>query len=1022
MQYTVLGPVGFRSRDHFHAAGTAKEQSVLAILLMERGRAVSARTLADRLWDDHPPPQFRATLQAHISRLRRRLRESGQQNEVIASSQAGYRIDVPADQVDVHCFDLLVSRAQARATQDPLSARESLRQAEALFHGEPLAGLSGTWAETIRRILTDKRRTVLLRRLELDLQTGGSPDEAVAELTELASGSRVDQRVIELLMIALDRAGRPDDALALYQDVRVRLRDEAGTYPRAELRMLHQRLLNGSAQHPPAASAQPITPRAVDTLDPDPPYVAGREQELAAILAAVGTDLQAGKRGATFAIDGLAGIGKTTVALQAAHLLRSRCPDGALQINLHSHDPHLPPLDPRQALTQLLDAIGTPWRELGRADTVPALAALWRRRTSGRRLLILLDDVSDTAQIELLIPATAGTIVLLTSRRRLTGTPGNRQYTLGPLPDTAATALLSHITDRALPQDEDLVRFTRCCGGLALAITVAAGHLRSRPVWTVGDLVSRLSTTSQSLADDPLTGPIHTAFAMSFQTLGSTLRDLLGYIAAHPGPDIGLPTAAAMSGASLADTDVRLDALVDHRLLDQTGAHRYRLHDLLRQYVLAQADEQQSLDNQRGADRAVAFYEAAAARADHALHPRRRELLYPAPSAPVEGVNLDTSEQARTWLDTESLNLSAVIARSVQLGRGRQVGLLPHALAQHLDRRGRWHQALQHVNDLLAGPDADSPGAEPDTVKACLLTDQARLFIRVGQWDKALQSAEAALAIWNAGDDRYGQADAYIQLGRAHAAAERYTEAIQTYRTAAALYETLGDHSRVAVAQDHWATMAFELGHQDEAFCLGRQALDIARQQNDLEVICDALINLGEMYRRTDQNGEALTCFQEARTLSGTLGDPLISAVLNYNIGAIYAHAAEYHRALVSFEDALERFRELGDQRSEIDCLIPVATAHTRLGDHEAAFKELRLGAELAEQTRDQSRQVQVRLALGEAYAAIGDSRQAISTYESALKIAEQLAAVSEQDQAHRALSELYTKLDMHDQAQGHRR
>jgi DNA-binding SARP family transcriptional activator/tetratricopeptide (TPR) repeat protein len=1020
MQYTVLGPVGFRSDDRFQAAGNPKEQGVLAILLMERGRAVSAQMLADRLWDEHPPQQFRSTLQAHISRLRRRLRETGLLTEVIASNQAGYRIDVPADHVDVHHFDLLVSRAQARVGVDPRSARTLLRQAEALWSGEPFAGLGGMWVETIRRILTDKRRTVLLRRLELDLQTGGDADEAVAELTGLASGSRIDQRVIELLMIALDGAGRTDDALALFHDTRNRLREEAGTDPRPELRTLHQRLLNGPVKQQPPVPERRSAPETVDTLNPDPPYVAGREEELATILAAVAADLRSGKRGSVMAIEGLPGVGKTTLALQAAHLLRSRCPDGALQINMHSHDPHLPPLNPQQALTQLLDAIGTPWRELGRADTLVALQALWRKRTNGRRLLVLLDDVSDAAQIELLLPPTAGMIVLITSRRRLTGLPDSHQFALGLLPDSAATALLAHITDRTLPHDDDLVRFTRCCGGLALAITVAAGHLRSRPVWTVGDLVDRLSTTSQSLADDPLTGPIHTAFAMSYQTLSNPLRDLLRYLAAHPGPDIGLPAAAAMSGAALADADIRLDALVDHRLLEHTSAHRYKLHDLLSQYILAQSDEQQNMDNRRGVDRAIAFYQTAAARADHALHPRRRELRYPVASAPVAGVDLDTPEQARLWLDSEDPNLSAVITWSVRLGCGRQVGLLPHVLAQHLDRRGNWPQALQLIEQLLAAPDTDSPYDQPDTVKARLLTDHAGLSFRACRYEDALQSGQTALAIWKADDDRYGQADAHIQIGRAHDAAGHRDQAIDAFRTAAALYESLGDLSRVAVAEDQWAVTAFEQGHPDEAIARGGHALETARRQNDLPVICDVLINLGEMYRRVDENGEALACFQEARTLSGTLGDPLNTASLDVNIAAVYERAGNHRRALASMQAALQKFRQLGDHRNEIESHILLATVHTSLGHHDAAFEELRNAAELAAQTHDQLRLFQVRLAEGRTHSATGDARRAVDAYKSALAIARQTTALPEQASAHRALSELYASLDMHDHAQRH--
>ncbi|NUP53860.1 MAG: tetratricopeptide repeat protein [Catenulispora sp.] len=1036
MQYNVLGPIGLVHQDHFYGAGTAKEGAVLAILLMERGRAVSPQTLADRLWDEHPPEKYRSSLHAYVSRLRRRLREAGDLEDVITSDLAGYRMDVPVGQVDVHRFDLLVSQAQARAASDPQAARKLFRQAEALWKGEPLAGLPGAWADTIRRVLTDKRRTALLRRIELDLTTGGSADDAVAELTELASG-RVDQRAAELLMTALDAAGRPGDALAVYRDVRERLRAETGTDPRPGLRMLHQRLLNGSAAQPAAAvlsvglagspkqpgAVDPATPAPglVDTLDPDPPHVAGREEDLSALVSAVAADLRPGTRGAVFAIDGLAGIGKTTLAVHAAHLLRSRCPDGALQVNLHTHDPHLPPLDPRQALTQLLEAIGTPWRELGRADTLPALAALWRMRTSGRRLLLVLDDAQDTAQIEALIPASAGTIVLVTSRRRLTGPPGIRQRTLGPLPDAAATEILAHITDRTLPDDDDLARFTRSCGGLALAITVAAGHLRSRPVWTVGDLVARLSTTSRALAEDPLTGPIHTAFAMSYQALSGPLRDLLRYIAAHPGPDIGLPAAAAMSGGDLADTDVRLDVLVDYRLLDHAGPHRYRVHDLLRQYILAQADEEESRDSQRGVDRAIAFYEAATARADHALHPRRRALHYPAASVAQDGVRLDTAEQARTWLDAEQLNLVAVTAWAAQVGRQGRIGLLPHVLAQHLDRRGLWQQALQQIELLLAAPESAWSDQGSETVRARLLTDRAGLFIRTDELDRALQAAHAALAIWDAYGDRYGQADALFQIGRAHCVAEHHDQAVQAFSTAAVLYESLGDLSRVAVTEDQWAVATFQQGHHDQAFAYANQALDVARRENDLAVICDVLINLGEMHRRVGAHREALACFQEAHTLSATLGDPLITAVLGNNIGAVYEHAGDHQRALVSCKAALNQFRALGDHRSEIDSLILLASAHTHLADHRAAFEDLRLATELAQRAHDQRRQFQAHFAAGSTHFAVGDTPRAIAAYSRALGIARQAAALLEQTQAHRALSELFTRLSKLGLAQEHR-
>lgn len=1023
MQYKMLGPVGVRVREHFHLAGSPREQAVLAVLLMERGRAVAARTIADRLWDDDPPDSFRSTLASYVSRLRRQLRSADESAGIIAGGPTGYRLDVPVDQVDVHCFDQLVSQAQSRAATDRFAAQRLFRQAEALWSGEPLAGLTGAWAATVRRILTDKRRAATLRRIELDLYDDGAAAEAVAELTELAAANRTDERVAKLLMTALGRDGRNTEALAVFRDLRALLHEVTGTEPGPELRSLHQRLLNGTTRAQPAPAPATVDRRSnqssIDTLDFAPAHLAGRDADLSILIDGVTTDLRVGKRAAIFAVGGLPGAGKTALALHAAHQLRSRCPDGALQINLHAHDPHLPPLDPREALTQLLDAFGTPFRELARADTLPALAALWRRRTAGRRLLLLLDDVQGPAQIESLIPATPGTIVLITCRRRLTGPPGLRQQTLAPLADDAAVAILARITERALPEDDDLVRFTRACAGLPLAITLAAGHLRSRPVWTVGDLVTRFSMTSRALPEDPLTGPIHTAFAMSYQALDGSLRELLRHIAVHPGPDIGPAAAAAMSQASTADTDVRLDALVDHRLVDHTGPHRYRLHDLLRQYILAQSDEQQADAGRQGVRRAITFYRTAAALADHAQNPRRRALHYPAASAPVDGVLLDTAEQARVWLDQEHLNLAAVTTWARDNGCITHAGLLLHVLVQHLDRRGRSHQALELIAQALAAPSDFEAAA--DAVTARLLTDQAGLYFRTGELSPALESAQAALSIWNAGEDRYGQADTHFQVGRIHWHAGRLEQAVTSYRKAAALYEGLGDRSRVAAAENLWSVVTYLQGRHDRAIALSDHALALARQENDLTVIADVLIDSGEMHRRLGRQTHALARFSEARTLSATLGDPLVTAAVNNSMGAIYQHAGNHRRALASFNEALKLLREIGDHHTEVDSLVFMATSHIQLADHDAAFEALRNAAAMADQTHDQLQRFQIRLAEGGAYQAIGDDLRAIDAYQRALNLAREAQAPMEQAQAHRALSEMFTATGDTARAREHR-
>lgn len=1018
MQFCLLGPVTIWDQEHGYTAGTWKEQGVLAILLMERGRPVPAQTLAERLWDDQLPNKPRETLQAHISRVRRRLRTLGDHIELIKGGRAGYQMNVSAEQVDALRFEQLVSKAAATAEAHP--ARDLLRQAESLWNGEPLAGIDGAWAEATRRMLKDKRHAALLRRLELDIRLGDRKDEVIVELAALESGGRTNQRVVGLLMQALDAAGRLEDALAVYEQARIRLREESGADLRPELRVLHVQLLNGTAGSTPTSKNRSSSATPVRALDLDPAFLAGREAELAELVREVTTDLRSGSGVAVVAVDGMAGIGKSAFITRAAHSLSARCPDGALQIKLRTHDPHQPPLDPQRALIQLLDMIATPTRELGHADSIASLAAIWRRRTSGRRLLVVLDDVQDAAQIEPLIPTAPGTIVLITSQRRLSGLSNIRQHTLGLLPDAAVLELLGHITGQTfVAGDEAAEQFIRRCGGLPLAVTLAAAHLRARPLWTLNDLVSRLSVASRALADDPLTGPVRTAFALSYQALQPELQTLLHRVAVHPGYDVSLPAATALAGAGITETAVRLDALVDHRLIEQTGPHRFRVHDLLREYLLSSGAESQNTDDETALGRVYDFYQTAAARADHAAHPHRRFLNYPAPSAPVNGLELETADQARDWLDSEHQNLTAITTHARQHRQHHRIGLLPHVLVQHLDRRGHWRQAMEIVNHLLRS-DPREPSTTANATKARLLTDQAALFIRVDELDNALNSADAALSAWNDSHDVYGQADVYIQQGRIHSIAGRPPQAIEAYRAAADLYERIGDRSRLAVAEYQWGIIVFVQGHHTDGFAHAQRALDLARGSHDAAVQCDVLTNLGEMHRLAGHHDQALAHLQEAQTLAERLGDPLNTAVLGNNIGALYDSAGDHQQALASFRAALELFRVIGDHRNEIDSLVSLASTHTRLGQHETALAELHDATTLARQMHDQPRQSQVCLAFGNVYAAKGDHSLALPYYQSALALARQATAPLDEARAHRALGEVMAALNDHDAAHRH--
>ena len=1026
MYFRVLGPVEIWERDQKYSAGTFKEQCLLAILLLEAGRVVSIQTLAERLWDDQIPDRAKETIQVYVSRLRRRLREAGDCTGLIGSSPAGgYRLDVPPDRVDARRFEQLLGAARSAAAEpNPERARILLREAESLWAGEPLEGLTGQWAQATRQSLRERLRAAVLARIDLDLRLGEYSDQIVSELTALTGTGRIDQNAIGLLMRALVNAGRQDEALATYRRARARLRGELGVDPRPELDALHQRILRGDPTLTTPTSTQYATGGpAPDTLDRDLPHLIGREAELRDVLNGVAEDLRTGKSTAIYALDGMPGIGKSALAVHAAHRLRAHCPDGILQINLRTHHPHQPAIDPIDALTRLLEAISTPAGELGRAGSLDALAALWRRRNNGRRLLVLLDDVLNADQISPLLPTTPGSIVLLTSRRRLSGLAGARQHTVRPLTDDATSTLLTQITGRDFSADHaQLTRFTRHCGGLPLAVAVAAAHLRPRPTWELNDVVERLTTPVVSAADDSLTSPIRSAFAMSYRDLDPAHRRLLRRLAAHPGDDISLRTAAVMAAAPLDETDLALDVLVEHHLIDETARHRYRLHDLLRTYALIQIQlEQDTTASDDAVRRALEFYLATAAHAERVLRPYRRALGEQPTSSAADPPAFESPAAAQAWMDEESTNLMAVAAYAHDRGWSRYASRLPYILAQHLDRRGHWSQAVEMLRKAFEATHAPQNESRNETVSAQLMTDLAAAHVRTGDLDEALCAAERALEAWTVCGDERGQADTLIELGRVHWHARRPAAAATAYKRAVFIFSRIGDRRGQAVAGYHSGIVLFELGDSETALVQTRDALKIARQLNDPVLQCDVLANLGEMYRLIEDYDKALRYFRQAQVLADRQGNPHNIAILASNIGAVHDHTGDHESALASFGTALRLFQALGDRRNEVDVLVHLARAYARLGDYEGALARIERATLLAEQIGDPLRHARVFLGTGRIHQEQGRHSTALDFFHASLRHAQEAAAPLDQAHAHQALGDTLLALNNPSAARKHR-
>ncbi|GAB2962574.1 AfsR/SARP family transcriptional regulator [Saccharothrix stipae] len=917
MELGLLGEVTARLGGRPVDLGPARQRCVLAALAVDAGRVVPVDLLLWRVWGVDTPRRAPATLHSHISRLRRALNDAGSDDTPIVLRSGGYALVLDrADQaVDLHRFRDLCARA--RATDDDAHAVTLLAEASALWRGDPLTGLSGEWVEVERDRLRQERLTAEHDLVDARLRVGEG-EELVAELCARAAVHPLDERVAGQYLLALHRAGRSADALQHYQRLRERLVEELGTDPGEAVRELHRRILAADPAllpAPPSAvtgSAPPPTRAAPAPrqLPAAPAPFVGRRTELDRLGLAVG---DAPGPVVISAIAGAGGIGKTWLALHWAHRHVDRFPDGQLFVDLRGFGPEGDPMPPAVAVRGFLDALGVEPRRL--PVDPHANFALFRSLVADRRMLLVLDNAADTAQVTPLLPGGGSCTVVVTSRNRLPGLitgHGARHVPLDVLPDAEARALL---TDRLGPARIDaepaaVDALIELCGGYPLALSIIAGRAHVDPHLPLAVLAEELRDLGlDALHDDDPAASLPTVLSWSRRALTPDQARAFALLGAAPGPDIGLPAAASLVGLPPHETRAVLRGLEQASLLTQDGAGRYRAHDLIRRHAATSAREELDDGTREAAlRRLLDFYTHTAHAADRLIHPHRPAIRLDPPAPGVHTHHLSDGREVLAWFEGEHANLLAAQHTAAGAGLHRTAWRLAWATADFLDRRGHLHDQLTVWRTALGA--AEHLPEHGELVLAHRLLGRAHAYLK--NHEEAIGHLRQALVLAERHHDVPNQAHTNQVLARAWERRGDHRQALAHATRALELYRALGEPVGEANALSGVAWFASRLGDFDAAREHCRAALSLYDRHHDPEGEANNLDTLAWVDHRTGRHADAVRRHERAIALFRDHGYAYRAADALDHLGHPHVALGDHDRARAVWREALELYRQQG--------------------------------------------------------------------------------------------------------------
>jgi len=911
-EFAVLGAVEARLGGQPVPLGHARQQCVLVALLADINQIVPAERLADRVWGDRMPRRAANALHGYLSRLRRILAEAGagEAGIGIARQRGGYMIIADPMSVDLQQFRTLLGRA--RASGDDTAAAALFAEALGLWRGEAFAGLDTPWLGSLRETLHQQRLAAELDHADLRLRLG----QHAAILAELSSRARecpLDERVAGQLMLALHRSGRTADALAQYQATRRRLAADLGIDPGPDLQLLQQRILTAdSALDLPVALAAGSKPGPAPArlLPPPPPLFTGRADELDQITAAL-DDL--GRHAVIWIIDGPGGVGKTWLALRAAHGHLRSFPDGQLYANLRGFGPSGSAMDPVAVLLAFLVALGVPAEQI--PDGLDAQASLYRSALAGRRMLVLLDNARDADQIRPLLPGSPGCLVLVTSRSQLAAllaAEGARSLSLGLLAEDEARELLaSRIgTGRVAAEPGAVSEIIARCARLPLALAVAAARASVGADIPLGRLAGELRDAAGGLdafATDDAATELRSVFSWSYGALSAPSARLFRQLGLHPGPDISVPAAASLAGLPPRRTRAMLTELARAQLLAEHQPGRYAFHDLLRAYAAERARADDSPDARAAAaGRMLDHYVHSAFRAAMELRPGRDPIDLAPPRPGVAPEDFAGHDGALAWYGDEQAVLLAAIEQAAA-GFDSHVWQLGWAFTTFLLRRAMWPQQVAVQRAALDA--ARRAGSAVGQVHA--LDNLAMGYSRWGRLDEAASCYRQAADMYADLGDITGQVNAYIGLAEIAEEQGRPADALSNARLALDLYPAAGSQAGLAMALNAVGWCHAQLEDYQQALSYCQRAVAVLRELDDRYGLAATWDSIGYIHSGMGDEEQSATCYQHALDLYRALGDRFNEAGTLTNLGDVRHAAGDPDAARRAWAQALEILDEL---------------------------------------------------------------------------------------------------------------